>query len=192
MPRASAAEAAETARRILEHARAVFARDGFAAASVDEIARSAGVTRGAVYHHFESKAGLLLAVVEQEQFAVAARIVERAEAHDDPFAQLQAGCHAFIDAVTAGDTARLLLVEAPAALGWQRWREADAAAGGRELREALEAVDAVPRDRVEAMTQLLGGAMNEAALWLAERPGDEAARRSVHRSLDSILSAIAG
>lgn len=75
MPRASAADAAETARRILETATAHFAEHGYASCSVDDLARAAGVTRGAVYHHYASKPGLFAAVATRQQQSVAEAIV---------------------------------------------------------------------------------------------------------------------
>ncbi|WP_374977858.1 TetR/AcrR family transcriptional regulator [Microbacterium trichothecenolyticum] len=190
MPRTSAAVAAETARRVWEVARDRFATDGFAAASVDDIARQAGVTRGAVYHHYDGKLGLFSAVAEQLQTEIAARVVTAAEEETDAASQLRAGSHAFLDAITDDRAARILLVDAPAALGWSRWRELDAAASGRELREAVAALGTVPGDLVEAVTQQLSGAMNEAALWLADRPGDARARGAAHGALDLLLDAL--
>ena len=190
MPRASAADAAETARRVLEAARERFAADGFAAASVDDIARSAGVTRGAVYHHYDGKLGLFRAVAERLQGELAARVVAEAEKQTDAAAQLRAGSHAFLDAITADRAARVLLVDAPAALGWRQWRELDAAASGRELRDAIDALGTVPPDVADALTQQLSGAMNEAALWLADRSDDAPAREAAHAALDLILDAV--
>jgi AcrR family transcriptional regulator len=191
MPRASATDAAETARRVLEAAREVFAADGFAAASVDDIARRAGVTRGAVYHHYDGKPGLFRAVAEQLQAEVAARVVAEAEQEADAAGQLRAGSHAFLDAITDDRAARVLLIDAPAVLGWTRWRELDAAASGRELREAVEALGTVRPELVDALTQQLSGAMNEAALWLADAGDDATAREAAHAALDLILDAVA-
>lgn len=190
MPRATAAEAEATARRILLAAHDAFTDSGFAAASVDDIARSAGVTRGAVYHHFASKTGLLRALVADLQAGVAHRVAAAAEAHGTPAARLRAGAHAFIDTVTDAETARVLLVEAPAALGWAEWRRLDAENSVRELRGGLAALGTLARDEVDAMTRLLSGAVNEAALWLAERPDDDTARRAAHGSLDRLLDAV--
>ena len=189
MPRANAADAAKTARRILESAQDRFAADGFAAASIDDIARDAGVTRGAVYHHFGGKTRLLGAVATLLQTEVAGRVTSAADAETDAAAQLRAGSHAFLDAITDDRAARVLLVEAPAALGWAEWRRLDAENSGRELREGLAASGTVPEALLEAMTQLLSGAMNDAALWLAERPGDAHARAAVHDALDRVLDA---
>jgi AcrR family transcriptional regulator len=189
MPRTSAAEAARTARRILEAAEARFAADGVAGAAIDDIARDAGVTRGAVYHHYGDRRELLRAVVADLHARVAARVVADAEAHEDPVAQLRAGCHAFVDAATSDETAQLLLRDAPAALGWAAWRELDAAGSERELRDALRGL--VPAEQLEPLTRMLSGAMNEAALWLAERPEDPGARAAAHAGLDRVLAAVA-
>lgn len=191
MPRATAVVAAQTARRVLEVACDRFAADGFAAASVDDIARRARVTRGAVYHHYDGKRGLFLAVVTQLQGDVAARVVAAAEMETDAAAQLRAGSHAFLDAITDAGSARVLLADAPAVLGWATWRAVDAAASGRELRAAVEAVGTVPAPLVDALTQQLSGAMNEAALWLAERPSDATARAAAHDALDVLIDAVA-
>lgn len=189
MPRATAAEAAATAERVLASAAARFARHGFAATSVDDVAADAAVTRGAVYHHYASKPGLFTAVVQRMQQEVAEAVVAAA-GDASPAEALRRGSHAFLDAITTGGHARVLLLDAPAALGWDAWRQADAEASAVHLREAL--MDAgVAEDAADATTALLSGAMNEAALWLSERPDDEAARRTVHEVLDRLLDAVA-
>lgn len=189
MPRATAAEAAATAARVLDAAEARFIEHGFTAASVDEIAVDAGVTRGAVYHHYVSKPGLFLAVMKRMQQQVADAVVAAADASRSPSESLRIGSHAFLDAITANGRARVLLVDAPRALGWDAWRQADAEASGAHLSDALRVIDLADAD-VAAATALLSGAMNEAALWLSERPRDAAARESAHRMLDVLLDAV--
>ncbi|MGQ7310809.1 TetR/AcrR family transcriptional regulator [Microbacterium arabinogalactanolyticum] len=190
MPRASAAEAAATAARVLDAAEKRFIAQGFGAASVDDIAADAGVTRGAVYHHYDSKPGLFLAVVQRMQQQVADAVVAAA-GDATPADSLRLGSHAFLDAITTGGHARVLLADAPSALGWDVWRRTDAEASAVHLREALLAAG-VAEDAVEATTALLSGAMNEAALWLSERPGDASARASAHAALDRLLDAFVG
>lgn len=191
MPRSSAADAAATARRILSAATGAFAAHGFADASVDDIARSADVTRGAVYHHFGSKRGLFDAVAAALQSDVAAAVVGAADAAgEDPRAQLIAGSHAFVDAITEGEAARVLLVEAPAAMGWSAWRALDDAASGVHLLEALRACG-IGAEEAEALARQLSGAMNEAALWSVERGGGDAVRTRAHAALERLLAAIA-
>lgn len=186
MPRRSAAVAAETAHNIVDVAAKHFARDGYSSASVDAIAREAGVTRGAVYHHYDSKLGLFGVVVDRMHAQVADAVMAAAAVGASPADSLRLGSHAFLDAITA--EARVLLIDAPAALGWSTWRKSDAAASGRLLHEALAALGLRAGFR-DAMAAQLSGAMNEAALWLAETD-TPAARRNAHRALDQLLDAV--
>ncbi|WP_243230638.1 TetR/AcrR family transcriptional regulator [Microbacterium sp. CIAB417] len=188
MPRASAAEAAETARRILAVAADHFAEHGFAAASVDDIARSAGVTRGAVYHHYASKRGLFTTVATAQQQTVAEAIATRTE-RSRPQDALREGSHAFLDAITQGAAARILLVDGPAVLTWEDWRRMDAAGPETELRAGLAEAGIAP-ELIDAMTAALSGAMNELALLLTRNPQDAAARAQAHEALDTLLDGI--
>ncbi|MFD2025445.1 TetR/AcrR family transcriptional regulator [Promicromonospora aerolata] len=190
MPRASAADAARTAREILASATDLLAARGFAQVSLDDVARAAGVTRGAVYHHYGSKAGLFRAVAAQLQSDVAETVATAAQcAGTDARAALRAGCHAFLDAITAAPAVRVLLVDAPAVFGWEQWRQLDAENSVVHLREALADVG-VDERLLDATTAQLSGAMNEAALWIAQQPTAGAARDAAHRVLDRLLAAV--
>lgn len=189
MPRATAAAAALTADRILEAAAQLFANRGFAEVSLDDVARAAEVTRGAVYHHYRNKAGLFEAVAERLQSEVADAVVAAAErAGDSPKGQLRAGSHAFLDAITAGSAARTLLIDAPAVIGWQEWRRLDVEHSAAHLRDALRDAG-VSSDQLEATTALLSGAMNETALWIMQQEDAGSARAQAHRALDELLGA---
>lgn len=187
MPRASAADAAATAARILDLATERFSAHGYAAASVDDIARAAGVTRGAVYHHYSSKAGLFAAVAAAQQQVVADRIVAAA-LFGDAVRALRDGSHAFLDAITQGPAARILLVDAPAVLSWTEWRRLDAAGPLAHLQEGLREAGVMPAQR-PALAAALSGAMNELALWLSEQ-ADAGACVQAHEALDRLLDAI--
>lgn len=192
MPRASAADAARTAQAVLAAGTELLAARGFAEVSLDDVATAAGVTRGAVYHHYGSKAGLFGAVAARLQSDVAEAVVVAAErAGADPREQLRAGCHAFLDAITAAPAVRVLLVDAPAVFGWQQWRRLDEENSAVHLREALAGVG-VPDDLLDATTAQLSGAMNEAALWTVQQPGRAEARDAAHRVLDRLLAAAVG
>ena len=188
MARASAAEAAATARRILETATAHFTEYGYAAASVDDIATAAGVTRGAVYHHYVSKPGLFSAVADAQQKAITDAIMEVTEGAE-PSAALRVGSHAFLDAITQGAAARLLLVEGPAALSWIEWRQHDISGPAAELRTGLAEAGISP-GLVDALATALSGAMNELALWLSEHRSDASASERAHQALDLLLDAV--
>lgn len=192
MPRASAADAAQTARTILASATDLLAARGFAAVSLDDVAGAAGVTRGAVYHHYQNKAGLFRAVAARLQSEVADAVVAAAEgAGVDPHAQLRAGCHAFLDAITAAPAVRVLLIDAPAVFGWEQWRRLDEENSVVHLREALSDVG-VPAGLLDATAAQLSGAMNEAALWIAQQPQGSEARDAAHQVLDRVLAAAVG
>ncbi|MEV4735948.1 MULTISPECIES: TetR/AcrR family transcriptional regulator [unclassified Microbacterium] len=191
MPRASASDAALTAARILGAATEHFADRGFAISSVDAIARAADVTRGAVYHHYTSKAGLFAAVAQVQQQAVAEAIVAATGDTNDTRAALRQGSHAFLDAITRGPAARVLLVDGPAVLSWEDWRRLDGAGPARELRQGLAELGLAPA-LLDPLTAALSGAMNELAVWLSGRTDDEDARVRGHEALDRLLDAVTG
>lgn len=187
MARASAADAARTAETVLERAIGQFGARGYAEVSISDIAEDAGVTRGAVYHHFRDKEGLFRAVVERLQDRVAHEVVAAAEgAEADPIAQLRAGCHAFLDAVTDGDALRVLLVDAPSVVGPREWRRLDQENSESHLRDAIATIGG-DEELVDATTALLSGAMNEGAMWVAHADDRAAASARAHRALDALL-----
>lgn len=162
-----------TRRALLAEGRRRFARDGFHAVVLESVARAAGVTKGAAYHHFKSKAGLFRAVVEETQREVAVRVARVADEHEDPWEGLLAGCREFLAAGSDPEIRRIMLVEAPTILGWNEWRSMDESLSAHHLTEAIQALIAagsIAPQPVEPITRLLSGSMNEAAVWLAESP----------------------
>ena len=133
MPRATKEQSEITARRILRVAGELFGERGYAAVGLAEVAASAQVTRGAVYHHYGSKQALFAAVAAVAQQRVGQLVSDAADAAGGPWEGLIAGCRAFLDASVAGAHRRILLVDAPAVLGWNTWRAQDAAASGHLL-----------------------------------------------------------
>lgn len=176
MPRRTRAESEATAASVLDAAVKLFAADGYADVRLDDVAASAGVTRGAVYHHYTDKRGLFIAALARTQSRVARAVGEAAiaaeEVADGPWEAFEAGCRAFLEAAARDDVRQIMLVDAPAVLGWNTWRDLDAQHSGRLLRDALAALaDAgliAPASR-SALAAMLSGAMNEAALWVTEQ-----------------------
>ncbi|MEV4111502.1 TetR/AcrR family transcriptional regulator [Nonomuraea sp. NPDC049695] len=174
---ARARQREQTKRTLLRVGRRLFATHGYAAVGLAEIVHTAGVTKGALYHHFAGKADLFRAVLEHVQQEVAQKVAATADAEDDPWEQLTAGCRAFLTASTDPDVQQIMLIDGPAVLGWSEWRALDEAASARHLAEALTTLveeGIITPQPVEPLTHLLSGAMNEAALWLARStdPGD--------------------
>ncbi len=191
--RAKAEQREATRERLVEVARGAFASEGYAESATEEIVRRAGVTRGALYHHFGSKQGLFVAVLEDVLHDLAAQVEAAASAESEPWMQLQAGCHAFLRAAIDPRIQRIALVDAPAVLGWDTLRELDGAHSQRLLQSAVEALKASGEISVASPTAasaLLSGAMNEAALWIARSGSPEAALAEAIDALDRLLEGL--
>lgn len=192
--RTKAAQREATTRQLIEIAREHFTRDGYASAATEEIVAQAGVTRGALYHHFGSKEGLFLAVLHEVQREVAEQVSTAADsAGDNGWDVLKAGCRAFLEASLAPQVRRILLVDAPAVLGWEAWRQADAEGAFPLLREGLaqfQQEGALQGLSVDALAHLLSGAMNEAALWVSQSDQPDAALEAAVTSLDALIDGL--
>ncbi|RMI42869.1 TetR/AcrR family transcriptional regulator [Streptomyces triticirhizae] len=195
-PGVRARQREQTRRALLREAERLFAERGYAAVGLAELVSAAGVTKGALYHHFPGgKADLFRAVLAEVQRQVGERVAAAAEAKADAWEQLVAGCEEFLAAATAPGTERVMLVDGPAVLGWAEWRAMDEAASARHLGEALTALVEAGRiapQPVAPLVHLLSGAMNEAALWLASAasgPEDLAATTAALRRMLRALRA---
>lgn len=166
----------QTRQALLRESRRLFAGSGYGAVGLAEIVQAAGVTKGALYHHFNGKEDVFRAVLEEMQQEVGRRVAAAADAHDDPWTQLTAGCQEFLTATTDPDIQRVMLVDGPAVLGWSQWRAMDEAASVRHLSDALSSLieaGIITPQPVAPLVHLLSGAMNEAALWLASSSAPE-------------------
>lgn len=177
MPRRTKPESDATAAEVRKAAQELFAAHGYAAVGLEQVAAAAGVTRGAVYHHFGSKHGLFTAVLSETHAEVGRSVAEAADrvrlARGDPWESFEAGCRAFLQVSSSSEVRRIMLVDGPAVVRWKAWRDYDTAASGHHLDEALgelAALGMLSAPSVSAAGALLSGAMNEAALWVASRP----------------------
>ena len=183
----------QTVARILAVAREMFAKHGYAATAMEDVVAQAGVTRGALYHHFTGKKGLFLAVFEQAQRQISKKIVEAAHDAPTPWDQLRDGSKAFLGAVMNPNLQRIVLIDGPAVLGWQEWRRLDEQHGLRDLRQGLEELQRLGMLKplpVEALAHLLSGAMNDAALWIVHQDDPFEALRQTLENLDALLEGL--
>src|SRR2546421_21115 len=133
------AEQSDTTRRALvAAARRLFAEHGFADTPTGAVVEAAGVTRGALYHHFRDKTALFRAVYEDLEGEVIARVMARIEGVTDPLTMLHRGAEAFLDACLDPAVQRVVLLEGPSVLGWEQWREIDELYGLGLVRAALQ------------------------------------------------------
>ncbi|EOH93070.1 TetR/AcrR family transcriptional regulator [Enterococcus pallens] len=160
--------ARKTIASLIQIARKHFTQYGYHQVSLEKIAEEGQVTRGAVYHHFKNKQGLFLAVLNQVQQDVAVQIEQEALTSEDPWQQLILGCVGFIKGANSPECRRILLVDAPAVVGWEAWRKADQEnsmdALQRHLLELKEQNYLAEEVNPTWMTFALSGALNELAL----------------------------
>ena len=180
-----------TRRQLVTAARALFGARGYASVGTEEIVRAAGVTRGALYHHFRDKADLFAAVAEEVEAEIVERIAAEATgAAADPVDALRSGARLFLDTCAEPEVERIILLDAPAVLGWEAWRDLAGRYGlglvQFGLQAAMEAGAIVPQP-VAPLAHVLIGALNESALYVARAEDGPAAREQCVAILDRIL-----
>jgi AcrR family transcriptional regulator len=188
------AEQSEATRRaLLKVARDLFARRGYSDVSTEEIVRRAGVTRGALYHHFDGKADLFRAVYERIEQETAEKVAAAALTETDPLEQQRAGWRAFLDACLDPAVQRIALRDAPSVLGLEAWREIAGAYGLALVQAGLESmIDAglMEEQPVEPLAHLVLGALSEAGMVIAEAEDTDAARAAIGESLERLLTGL--
>ena len=191
MPRRTAEESLQTRESVLRVAIAEATKSGFDSISLEAVAKQAGVTRGAVYHHFENRIGLVHAATERLLETMGERILEAADSQNSAWGALEAGCLTFLRGASAREYRQIVLSDAPALLGIATWQELDTRYTTSTLTEAL---DQLAREGLLATTdtaaaaQALSGAMNQLALWVGSG-NDSAAAQSVLLQLLASLRA---
>lgn len=186
---------AQTRAALITTARRLFGAEGFADVGAERITREAGMTRGALYHQFGDKTDLFAAVLDQVEAEIAQRVAEAVIGLDlaDPIGMLLAGADAWLDASAEPDLQRIVLLDGPSVLGWGRWREIC-------LRHTVGLIDALiqggidrgslPPQPVRALTHVLVGAVDEAALYIAQADDAPAARADVELVLRRLTQAL--
>jgi AcrR family transcriptional regulator len=171
---------------LVDAARQLFGDGGYAATSLDAIANAAGVTKGAVYHHFGSKDALFEAVFEREQERLARRLVQTTTRIKDPFERIRIGNRTFLEALLDPATAQIVMIDGPAVLGWERLRAIESRYANRLLERGLKdaaAAGALKPGDLDARARLLQGAMCDAGVFVARS-------QNPRRALKTVLSEV--
>jgi AcrR family transcriptional regulator len=176
-------------------ARPLFARDGFGAVSTEAIVRAAGVSRGAMYHQFKDKTALFEAVFEAVQQDVTTRLAttvgQAGEA--DPIALMELGAHAWLDACAEPEVQRIVLLDAPAVLGWERWRELGLKYGSGLVEAMLAHAISVGRiedQPVRPLAHVLIGSLDEAAMYVVRAEDPVLARDQMRTVISRLVRAL--
>lgn len=197
MQRRSQEDRSRSTRTALEEAgRRLFAERGFAAVSAEEIVAAAGVTRGALHHHYGDKRGLFLAVLEQVEVDGTAEVEAAIAASPDPdnlLLGMALGVGAFLKICQRPEMVRIVLTDGPTVLGWQAFREFESRHGLRLITEQLagaQAAGLVGAASVPVLAQLLLCAITEAGLVVAHAEDQETAGRDAEQALLMLIGGI--
>ena len=190
------AERSEATRgRLIATARRLFAERGFAATSTEEILSEAGVSRGALYHHFSNKTDLFQATFEAVEDELTVKLLETATAggETDPIKILELGFNAFLDQCDNPEVQRIVMLDAPTVLGWDTWHELDERYAFGTIKGVLAvAADAgrIDPEAVDPLTHLLVGAVMQAGMVVARADDPAAAKRMLGESFALLVSTI--
>jgi AcrR family transcriptional regulator len=179
------AQGVETQRALRRQARKLFAQKGYSGANTNELVERARVTKGALYHHFANKKELYQAVVEDMEQELVERL-EAAGAGRAPWERLSAMCSAYVDACREPALARMLVLEAPAVLGWKTWCNLEQRYEVAAFARCLKEIDGL-NEPAETLAQVILGALTTGARVIATAPDPEAARTEVQQTIDRLI-----
>ena len=183
---------AETRARLIEAGRRAFATQGYSAASMDELTAEAGVTRGALYHNFGDKKGLLRAVVAQVDAEMIARLKAARDPVDDPWESFLKELVAYIETALEPEVQRIMLLDGPAVLGHpSSWPNQTACL--QEVTEVLSqliAAGTVRSVNAEAAARLLNGAALDASLWVAASDDPQAVKAEAVKAFRALAEGL--
>jgi AcrR family transcriptional regulator len=182
------AEATRTA--LLEAAETLIAEHGYADVSIDEICVRAGVTKGALYHHFESKRDLFRALCAYVEDSWVDEMVEEVSGEQDPLRRLMMGCDAFLEGCLDPARQRILVLDGPAVLGGDPMHSGRGAALlGHALGEAMDAGE-IERQPIAPLARLLYGALTEASTAIARDNNQARARKEMGAALRRLIEGL--
>jgi AcrR family transcriptional regulator len=193
--RTQADRSAATKEALVGAARILFAQEGFAGVGTEAILRAAGVSRGAMYHQFKDKTALFEAVFEAVERDVTARLAATvAEAGEtDPIALMELGAHAWLDVCAEPEVQRIVLLDAPAVLGWERWRELGMKYGIGLIEAMISHAISVGRmvqQPVKPLAHVLIGSLDEAAMYVVRAEDSALARDQMREVISRLVRAM--
>ena len=178
---------------LLGAARKLFTYPGYSAVSTEQIVRDAGVTRGALYHHFRDKQDLFRAVFEAIEQEMAERVAAAALSETDPWKQQMLATGAFLDNCLDPAVQQVALTDAPSVLGLAAWREIEERYGLALVQAAVQSLmdqGLIEEQPAEPLAHLLLGAFTEAGLLIARSDDRAAARREVGASIERLMEGL--
>jgi AcrR family transcriptional regulator len=184
-----------TRERVVAAARRLFGERGYEGTSIEAVLETSGVARGALYHHFHSKAELFDAVLEEVMIEISEVTNGAARGIADPLEALRAGCHAWVHMALDPAVQRIVMLDPQAVVGWGRWRALDEQYSLGGLLASLRVLareERIPPGQSELLAYMLLAALNEAALFIAGAEDQAAAVITGQATIDTLLDRLAG
>lgn len=179
---------AQTQTRLLDAARELFVDQGFARTSLPELVEKAGVTRGALYHHYRNKEDLFRAVAEREAEAIFETINTATATISDPSEAMAIGTNAYFDAMLVPGRVKLLLSDAPSIMGHDAALELTQSQGSVSLKQGLgRTLPTLSEDDLLALTDIVSAAFDRAALKIAEGEDRESYTQAVFKVIQTLI-----
>jgi len=193
-PGKRAAQGRATRGQLIEVATRLFAEHGYEGTSIEAVLSAAGVSRGALYHHFAGKEALFEAVVSAVSDQVTVELTEAVRGCVDPLDAMRTAAIAWIGLAADPVIQRVVLVDAPSVLGWDRWRAMDDGRTLGAMRAMLQAISdsgRLPAELVGPFSHMILAALDEIVMVIARAPDSTAAvaegRMAVRALLDRLL-----
>ncbi|MGW5643948.1 TetR/AcrR family transcriptional regulator [Saccharopolyspora sp. NPDC003752] len=181
-----------TRQALVDSAVELFTEHGYAGASLDEIAKRARVTKGALYHHFGGKQALFEAAFDAVETSVVARLAEVIST-GSPWEATRSGLRAFLEVCLEPSYQRIVVQDGPAVMGWERWRAAEEAYTFGVVRGVVgtlvESGDIVPLP-VEALARVVFGSLSAGATAIAGSKSPKQARADIGECVERVLDGL--
>jgi AcrR family transcriptional regulator len=184
-----------TREQLVEVAIRLFAERGFDGTSIEAVLDAAGVSRGSLYHHFPSKEALFEAAFIEMEARIGTELANAGAGMTDPIAALRAGSREWMRLAGDPTVQRVVLIDAPAVLGWERWRAIEEASALGMIKLAMQVAAADGRLRPEladAYAHMLLATVNELAMVIARADDQAAAQRTAEAAIDELFTRLLG
>jgi AcrR family transcriptional regulator len=186
---------ASTRERIIATARRLFATNGYEGTSTELVLEQSGVSRGALYHHFENKEALFAAVLEAVEIDVTNATARARSNVTDPVQALRAGCDAFLEMACNQEVRQIILIDAHSVVGWQKWRDIESRHGFGRIKQAMRAIAAAGRiseDAAEMFAHIVLASLLEVAFVIARAPDPAVAAHTGRSAMNELLTRLLG
>lgn len=182
-----------TRNLLIKTARKLIINEGVQGATTRSILNTAGVSRGAMYHHYASVEDLIAAIYEIESKGAIQKALDKNNDAQSPFEQLVGTCLSWLEALTDYEVAKILIIEGPAAIGWERCRKIETKHSLGQMKAWLEEANAsgeIQIENADLVVRMLNAILTEAALSLVKSKGSKAVHMEAKRTVLQFVSGL--